>query len=50
MAKKLGLSRKTISVRLKSLKDKRLIHRAGSDTKGHWEIAVIDKFTDNVTD
>jgi predicted HTH transcriptional regulator len=50
MAKKFGASRKTISGHLKSLKDKGLIRRAGSDTKGHWEIRVTDKFTDEITE
>jgi ATP-dependent DNA helicase RecG len=46
MAKKLGVSRKTISVRLKSLKDKELIRRVGSAKKGRWEIKVTDEVTD----
>ena len=38
MADKLGVSRKTVSDRIKSLKEKGVIVRAGSDTKGHWNI------------
>ena len=38
LAEKLGLSRKTISSRIKSLKDKGVLQRVGSDTKGHWQI------------
>ena len=37
LAEKLGLSRKTISSRIKSLKDKGVLQRVGSDTKGHWQ-------------
>lgn len=38
MAEKLSVSRKTISARVKSLKEKGLIRRIGSDTNGYWEI------------
>lgn len=38
MADKLTLSRKTITDRLRSLKDKEIIQRIGSDTKGYWKI------------
>ena len=38
LAEKLGVSRKTVSSRIKSLKDKGVIQRIGSDTKGHWQI------------
>ena len=38
LADKLGVSRKTVTLRLKSLKEKGVIRRIGSDTKGHWEI------------
>lgn len=38
LAEKLSLSRKTISERIKSLKNSGMIRRIGSDTKGHWEI------------
>ncbi|MDR1299318.1 MAG: putative DNA binding domain-containing protein [Oscillospiraceae bacterium] len=36
----LGISRKTVHMRIKALKAKGAISRIGSDTKGHW--AVID--------
>jgi ATP-dependent DNA helicase RecG len=38
MASHLAVSRKTIASRLKSLKEKGVIQRVGSDTKGGWEI------------
>ena len=38
MAEKLGVSRKTVSDRIKSLKEKGVIIRVGSDTKGYWNI------------
>lgn len=38
MAEKLGVSRKTVSGRIKSLKEKGVIIRVGSDTKGYWNI------------
>ncbi len=38
MAKKLSLSRKTVSQRLKNLKEKGLIERIGSDRRGYWKI------------
>lgn len=38
MAERLSVSRKTISLRIKSLKEKGIITRVGSDTKGHWVI------------
>lgn len=38
LAEKLGISRKAVSTRLKSLKEKGVIRRIGSDTKGYWEI------------
>ena len=38
LAEKLGVSRKTISSRIKSLKYKGVLRRVGSDTKGHWQI------------
>ena len=38
LAEKLSLSRKTIALRLKSLKEKGLIERIGSDRKGYWNI------------
>ena len=38
LANKLGVSRKTISSRIKSLKNKGVLQRIGSDTKGYWKI------------
>lgn len=38
LAEKLGVSRKTVSSRLKTLKDKGILVRFGSDTKGYWLI------------
>ena len=38
IAEKLSLSRKTVSQRLKELKEKGIIERIGSDRKGHWKI------------
>jgi len=38
IAEKLSLSRKTISAHIKALKDKGIITRVGSDTKGYWKI------------
>ncbi len=38
IATKLGVSRKTISVRLSSLKKKGVITRIVSDKKGYWQI------------
>lgn len=38
LAEKLSVSRKTVSARIKSLKDKGFIERVGSDTKGYWKI------------
>ena len=38
LAEKLKISRKTIAVRLKSLKEKNVIERVGSDRKGYWKI------------
>lgn len=43
LAQKLSLSRKTIAERIKSLKNKGIIRRFGSDTKGHWEVIEDDK-------
>ncbi len=40
LSEKLSISRKTVSVRIKSLKEKGLIKRIGSDTKGYWEILL----------
>jgi ATP-dependent DNA helicase RecG len=38
IADKLSVSRKTVFYRIKSLKEKDIIKRIGSDIKGHWEI------------
>lgn len=38
IAEKLSLSRKTVSQRLKELKEKGIIERIGSDRKGYWKI------------
>lgn len=38
LADKLGVSRKTVSLRIKQLKEKGILQRIGSDTKGHWQI------------
>lgn len=38
LAEKLGVSRKTISSRIKSFKNKGILQRIGSDTKGYWQI------------
>lgn len=38
MAEKLSLSRKTVSQRLKDLKETGIIERIGSDRKGYWKI------------
>lgn len=40
LSEKLSISRKTVSVRIKFLKEKGLIKRIGSDTKGYWEILL----------
>lgn len=38
LADKLGISRKTISERVKSLKDKGILKRIGTNKSGYWEI------------
>ena len=38
MADRLSVSRKTVSARVKSLKEKGVIRRIGSDIKGYWEV------------
>ena len=38
MADILKISRKTVSERIKKLKEKEIIDRVGSDTKGYWRI------------
>ena len=43
MAAKLAVSRQTITSRLKTLQEKKLIRRIGSDRKGRWE--VVGKLT-----
>jgi ATP-dependent DNA helicase RecG len=41
IAARLGISRKTVYVRVKLLKGKGLIRRVGSNTKGHWELGRV---------
>jgi ATP-dependent DNA helicase RecG len=38
MATRLGVTRQTIASRVRALKEKNIIRREGSDTKGYWEI------------
>lgn len=38
IAEKLSISRKTVSQRLKEMKEKDIIERIGSDRKGYWKI------------
>ena len=38
LAEKANVSRKTVSVRLKALKEKGFIERVGSDRSGYWKI------------
>lgn len=38
LAEQLNVSRKTVSLRIKQLKEKGIIVRVGSDTKGLWQI------------
>ena len=38
LAEKLKISRKTVAALLKSLKEKGIIERVGSDRKGYWRI------------
>ena len=38
MAEKLSVTRKTVGVYIKSLKEKNVIERVGSDRKGYWRI------------
>jgi len=42
IAEQLGVSRQIVTKRLKTLKEKNIIRREGSDKKGHWEI-IRDK-------
>ena len=41
LAGKMGVSRKTIANYIKSLRDKNLIERIGSDRKGYWKIKSL---------
>ena len=38
LMRELKLGRKAVAARIKSLKDKGIIERIGSDTKGYWQI------------
>ena len=38
LADRLSVSRKTVSDRIKKLKEKNRIERIGSDTKGYWNV------------
>ena len=38
LSEKAGVSRKTIALRLKRLKEQGLVERIGSDRKGYWQI------------
>lgn len=38
LAEMLDISRKTVSIKLKNLKEKGVIERVGSDRKGYWNI------------
>lgn len=38
LSENLSLSRKTVSLRLKMLKENGLIERVGSDRKGYWKL------------
>lgn len=38
LAEMLDISRKTVSIKLKNLKDKGIVERVGSDRKGYWNI------------
>lgn len=42
LAKMLNISRKTVAVRLKALREKGMIERVGSDRKGYWKIKVFE--------
>ena len=42
LAEKMSVTRKTIGVYIKSLKEKGLIERIGSDRKGYWKIKSVD--------
>ena len=43
LSKKLNVSRKTVSQKIKQLKEKGVIVRVGSDKKGYWKITDFDK-------
>lgn len=38
LAEMLDISRKTVSIKLKKLREKGIIERVGSDRKGYWNI------------
>ena len=38
ISEKLGISRKTVSQRLKEMKERGIVERVGSDRKGYWNI------------
>lgn len=40
LAAKLSVSRQTVSKRIKALKDKGIIERQGSDTRGFWMVKI----------
>lgn len=40
LSEKLNLSRKTVSSKIKTLKDKGVLSRYGSDRNGHWIIHI----------
>lgn len=42
-SEKSGMSRKTVAEKIKSLKEKSIIKRIGSDKKGYWEIKVVNE-------
>jgi predicted HTH transcriptional regulator len=54
LAALLSLSRKTVSARINSLKEKGLIERMGSDKRGTWRLndsaEVTEKATEGVTE
>ena len=46
LAEKLSISRKTVSARVKSLKEKGVITRIGSDISGYWKVESIEHTRD----
>lgn len=40
LAERLGISRKTVAVRLKELREAGLIVHIGSDRKGYWKLLI----------